>query len=106
MLLEKKLILIGEDHDYQTKLALIIEGMFLLFEPLDAQVFTNITYAVSEDMVMYMDKPGSLVMGMSNSLWNKHGMPYWQKYSFDTFIVVFDIKSALFYTKNDNADIL
>lgn len=44
---------------------MFIESLLAVFEPLDAQVFTNITYAISAEMVMYMDKPGSLIMGVS-----------------------------------------
>ena len=35
MLLEKKIVLIADDSTYQTQLALIIESLFKLFEPLD-----------------------------------------------------------------------
>jgi ABC-type uncharacterized transport system substrate-binding protein len=54
-------------------------------------VFTNITFVVSADMVMYMDKPGSLIMGMSDSMWQQHGQAYWTNFSFDTYIVIYHI---------------
>lgn len=69
MLLEKKIILVAADSQFQTQLALLIESLLFLFDPLDAHVFTNITYALSAEMVMYMDKPGSLIMGISDSMW-------------------------------------
>jgi hypothetical protein len=77
-----------------------------LFEPLDAQVFTNITYAISADMVMYMDKPGSLIMGVSQSLWTQHGLPYWTNHSYDTYIVVYHIKERSFMSKSEDGIIL
>lgn len=84
----------------------MIESLLFLFEPLDAHVFTNITYALSSDMVMYMDKPGSLIMGISDSMWRQHGQPYWHKYSVDTFIVVYDIYRQTFLTKNEEGEIV
>ena len=36
MVLEKKLILVSDDADYQTQLAVLIESLLALFEPLDS----------------------------------------------------------------------
>ena len=77
MLLEKKLILIADDACYQTQLALIIESLFKLLEPLDTQALFGITYALSEEMVFFMEKPGSLILGMSKGLWTKVGYQVW-----------------------------
>jgi hypothetical protein len=106
MLLEKKLILVASDLTYQTQLALIIEGLLILFAPLDSNVYTNISFAVSPDMVMYMDKPGSLLMGMSESLWRQHGQPYWSKHSYDPFTVIFHVEERLFMTKDEFGQVL
>ena len=59
---------------------------------MDSQVFSNVSYALSEEMVFYMEKPGSIVMGMPQHLWTSHGRRVFEQ-SFDTYIVVFDLES-------------
>ena len=98
MLLEKKLILIADDACFQTQLALIIESLFKLLEPLDTQALFGITYALSEEMVFFMEKPGSLILGMSKSLWTKIGYQVWIQ-SFDTYIMAYDISKGVFHQK-------
>lgn len=55
-------------------------------------MFSNVSYALSEEMVFYMEKPGSIVMGMPQHLWTSHGRRVFEQ-SFDTYIVVFDLES-------------
>ena len=45
-----------------------------------------------------MEKPGSLILGMSKSLWTKIGYQVWVK-SFDTYIIAFDISKGVFHQK-------
>ena len=54
-------------------MAPLIESLLKLFYPLDSQVFTNVSYTISEEMVYYMEKPGSIIMGMPRDLWIKYG---------------------------------
>jgi hypothetical protein len=68
-------------------------------------VFTNITFVVSADMVMYMDKPGSLIMGMSDSMWQQHGQAYWKNFSFDTYVVIYHIGRQEILKKNDQGEV-
>lgn len=71
-------------------MAPIIEGLLKLLAPLDSQVFTNISYTLSDDMAFYMEKPGSIIMGMPKSIWLSHGQRIFLE-SFDSYIVVFDL---------------
>ena len=102
MLLEKKIILIADDACFQTQLALIIESLFKLLEPLDTQALFGITYALSEEMVFFMEKPGSLILGMSKGLWTKVGYQVWLQ-SFDTYIIAYDITKGVFHSKTPEA---
>ena len=74
LLLEKKIVLVSSNSTFQQLMAPIIECLLKLLNPLDSQVFTNISYTLSEEMVFYMEKPGSLIMGMPKSLWAQQGM--------------------------------
>ena len=64
LLTERKLVLIAPDNSFQEILAPVIEALLNLFEPLDSQVFTNVSYILNEDMVLYMEKPGNIILGM------------------------------------------
>lgn len=64
-------------------------------------MFSNITYVLSEEMVYYMEKPGSLLLGMPKSVWTKYGYQVWLQ-SFDTYIVAFDITKQSFHFKTDD----
>ena len=72
-------------------MAPIIEALLKLFYPLDSQVFTSLSYPISEDMVYCMEKPGSIIMGISKSVWLKCGQRVFTD-SFDTYIVAYDIE--------------
>ena len=71
-------------------MAPLIEALLRLMHPLDAQVFSVISYTLSEEMVYYMEKPGSVLMGMSKSLWQSSGQRVFKE-SFDPYIVVYDL---------------
>ena len=101
LLTEKKIVLVAHDDSYQEVLAPLIESLLYLFEPLDSQVFTNVSYALNEEMVIYMEKPGSIILGMPQSLWLKSGQQVWRQ-SFDTYIVVFDLVTKEVLTKTDD----
>ena len=72
----------------------------MLLEPLDSQVFTNISYTLTADMVFYMEKPGAIIMGMPKQLWNSQGRRLFQD-SFDNFIVVYDFTDKVFHLKTE-----
>ena len=80
-------------------MAPLIEALLRLMHPLDAQVFSVISYTLSEEMVYYMEKPGSVLMGMSKSLWKSSGQRVFQE-SFDPYIVVYDLQERHFHLKN------
>lgn len=92
MFLEKKIVLIGDSQNYQEQMAPLIEALLRLFYPLDCQVFTNVSYTLSEEMVYYMEKPGSIIMGMPKNMWIKQGQRVFND-SFDTYIVAYDIEA-------------
>ena len=76
----------------------MIEALLKLFYPLDSQVYTNVSYTLSQDMVYYMEKPGSIIMGMPKHLWTSHGQRVFTD-SFDTYIVVYDLQERTFHRK-------
>lgn len=77
---------------------MIIEAFQILFRPLDFEVFANVTFAYTPDMVFLMEKPGSIVLGMAEKTWKMSGFSLWEQ-SFDKFIVAFEIESGIFHTK-------
>ena len=72
--------------------------------PLDSQVFSVISYTLTDDMVYCMEKPGSVLMGMAKSLWNKSGQRVFQE-SIDTYIVAYDLQEKVFHLKNPDEPI-
>ena len=79
-------------------MAPLIESLLKLIYPLDCQVFTNVSYTISEEMVYYMEKPGSIIMGMPRDLWMRYGQRVFRD-SFDTYIVIYDLKEHIFHLK-------
>ena len=79
-------------------MAPLIEAFLKLYYPLDSQVYTNVSYPLSQDMVYCMEKPGSIIMGMPKHLWTSHGQRVFND-SFDTYIVVYDLQERAFHLK-------
>ena len=66
--------------------------------PLDPQVFSNVSFPLSEQMVFLMEMPGAIIMGMSKQQWARSGAEVFRK-SFDTYVVVFDLEEKVFHSK-------
>ena len=73
LMLEYKIIFVCQSPETLDRMPVIFESLFELIKPLDKHIFTQVPQIVTQDMCELIQVPGSLLAGISQELWLKHG---------------------------------